>query len=155
MQTLKEFVFRKDFIINDLIERLEKSLNENNKLQIIIDKWNVNQKTFTDIKNCQRPTYVKDGIGYKDRQGNERKLFFPTHSKNYVPTPTPHPGNDLIDEKAPIAQNNTFKNKTTANISESNANSFVCKEDVCDEDEDCGGSKIGIVYSGDNYSTVN
>ncbi|MFS7962775.1 hypothetical protein Hanom_Chr08g00730481 [Helianthus anomalus] len=41
MQTLKEFTFRKDFIINDLTKRLEKSLNENNKLQIIIDKWNV------------------------------------------------------------------------------------------------------------------
>ncbi|XP_035840360.1 nucleolar transcription factor 1-like [Helianthus annuus] len=56
MQTLKEFVFRKDFIINDLTDRLEKALNENNKLQIIIDKWNVSQKAFTDIKNCQRPT---------------------------------------------------------------------------------------------------
>ncbi|MFS7946537.1 putative transcription factor interactor and regulator CCHC(Zn) family [Helianthus anomalus] len=52
-QTLKEFVLRKDFIINDLTERLEKSLNKNNKLQIIIDKWNVSQKAFTDIKKCQ------------------------------------------------------------------------------------------------------
>ncbi|MFS7942802.1 hypothetical protein Hanom_Chr06g00492801 [Helianthus anomalus] len=50
MQTLKEFVFRKDFITNDLTERLEKFLNENNKLQIIIDKWNVSKKGLVDIK---------------------------------------------------------------------------------------------------------
>ncbi|MFS8002887.1 hypothetical protein Hanom_Chr13g01207351 [Helianthus anomalus] len=121
MQTLKEFVFRKDFIINDLTERLEKSLNENNKLQIIIDKLNANKKALVDIKNCQRPTCVKDGIDYKDKLGNERKLFFPLHSKNYVPTPTPHPDNDLIDEKDLIAQINSFENETTTNISESNA----------------------------------
>ncbi|KAJ0716479.1 putative transcription factor interactor and regulator CCHC(Zn) family [Helianthus annuus] len=155
MQTLKKYIFRKDFIINDLTERLEKFLNENKKLQIIIDKWNVSQKAFTDIKNCQRPTHVKDGIGYKDRQGNERKLFFPPHSKNYVPMPNPHPDNDLIDEKAPFDQNDSFKNEITANIPKSNADPLVCKEDVCDEDGDCGGSKIGIGYSGDSYSTVN
>ncbi|KAF5814675.1 putative transcription factor interactor and regulator CCHC(Zn) family [Helianthus annuus] len=155
MQTLKEFVFRKDFIINDLTERLEKALNEKNKLQIIIDKWNVSQKAFTDIKNCQRPTFVKDGIGYKDRHGNERKLFFPPHSKNYVPMPTPHPENDLINEKASVEQNEFYENETTANCSKSNADPIVCKEDVCNEDGDCGGSKIGIGYSGDSYSTIN
>ncbi|KAJ0604369.1 putative transcription factor interactor and regulator CCHC(Zn) family [Helianthus annuus] len=155
MQTLKEFVFRKDFIINDLTERLEKALNEKNKLQIIIDKWNVSQKAFTDIKNCQRPTFVKDGIGYKDRHGNERKLFFPPHSKNYVPMPTPHPENDLINEKASVEQNEFYENETTANCSKSNADSIECKEDVCDDDGDCGGLKIGIGYSGDSYSTVN
>ncbi|MFS7994177.1 putative RNA-directed DNA polymerase [Helianthus anomalus] len=155
MQTLKEFVFRKDFIINDLTERLEKALNEKNKLQIIIDKWNVSQKAFTDIKNFQRPTFVKDGIGYKDRHGNERKLFFPPHSKNYVPMPTPHPENDLINEKASVEQDEFYENETTANCSKSNADSIECKEDVCDDDGDCGGSKIGIGYSGDSYSTVN
>ncbi|MFS7961913.1 putative transcription factor interactor and regulator CCHC(Zn) family [Helianthus anomalus] len=155
MQTLKEIVFRKDFIINDLTERLEKALNEKNKLQIIIDKWNVSQKAFTDIKNCQRPTFVKDVIGYKDRHGNERKLFFPPHSKNYVPMPTPHPENDLINEKASVEQNEFYENETTANCSKSNADPIECKEDVCDEDGDCGRSKIGIGYSGDSYSTVN
>ncbi|XP_021979799.1 uncharacterized protein LOC110875915 [Helianthus annuus] len=99
---------------------------------------------FTDIKNCRRPTYVKDGIGYKDRQGNERKFFFPPHSKNYVPMPTPHPENDLIDEKASVEQNDFCESETTANFSKSNADPIVCKEDVCDEDGDCGGSNIGI-----------
>ncbi|KAJ0490425.1 putative transcription factor interactor and regulator CCHC(Zn) family [Helianthus annuus] len=153
MQTLKEFVFRKDFIINDLTDRLEKALNEKNKLQIIIDKWNVSQKAITDIKNCQRPTYVKDGIGYKDRQGNERKLFFPPHSKNYVPMPTPHPDNDLIDKNDLIAQNINCENDKISNVSESSEEVIEREEDVCDED--CGGTKIGIGYSGDSYSTVN
>ncbi|KAJ0435340.1 putative transcription factor interactor and regulator CCHC(Zn) family [Helianthus annuus] len=153
MQTLKEFVFRKDFIINDLTDRLEKALNEKNKLQIIIDKWNVSQKAFTDIKNCQRPTYVKDGIGYKDRQGNERKLFFPPHSKNYVPMPTPHPDNDLIDKNDLIAQNINCENDKISNVSESSEEVIEREEDVCDED--CGGTKIGIGYSGDSYTTVN
>ncbi|XP_035837213.1 uncharacterized protein LOC118485078 [Helianthus annuus] len=111
---------KKDFIINDLTDRLEKALNEKNKLQIIIDKWNVSQKAFTDIKNCQRPTYVKDGVGYKDRKGNERKLFFPPHSKNYVPMPTPHPENNLIDEKASVKQNDFCESERTANFSKSN-----------------------------------
>ncbi|KAM0072610.1 putative transcription factor interactor and regulator CCHC(Zn) family [Helianthus debilis subsp. tardiflorus] len=155
MQTLKEFAFRKDFIINDLTERLEKALNEKNKLQITIDKWNVSQKAFTDIKNCQRPTFVKDGIGYKDRHGNEKKLFFPPHSKNYVPMPTPHPENELLNEKSSIEQNEFSENETTTNYSKSNADSIECKEDVCDDDGDCGGSKIGIGYSGDSYSLVN
>ncbi|MFS7906139.1 hypothetical protein Hanom_Chr01g00055771 [Helianthus anomalus] len=63
MQTLKECVSRKDFLINIFTEKLEKSNNENNKLQIITDKWNVSKKALVDIKNCQRPTYVKDDIG--------------------------------------------------------------------------------------------
>ncbi|XP_035838154.1 uncharacterized protein LOC118485802 [Helianthus annuus] len=96
-----------------------------------------------------RPTFVKDGIGYKDRRGNERKLFFPPHSKNYVPMPTPHPENDLFNEKASVEQNDFCENETNANCSKSNADPIVCKEDVCDEDGDCGGSKIGIGYSGD------
>ncbi|KAJ0482663.1 putative transcription factor interactor and regulator CCHC(Zn) family [Helianthus annuus] len=112
MQTLKEFVFRKDFVINDLTERLEKSQNENNRLQIIIDKWNVSKKALVDIKNCQRPTYVKDGIGSKISLEMKEKSFFL------------HIAKTIEREK-----------------------------DGCDDD--CGGTKIGIGYSGDSYSTVN
>ncbi|KAJ0521841.1 putative transcription factor interactor and regulator CCHC(Zn) family [Helianthus annuus] len=131
----------------------EKSQNENNRLQIIIDKWNVSKKALVDIKNCQRPTYVKVGIGYKDKLGNERKLFFPPHSKNYVPMPSPHPNNDLIDENDLIAPNVSCENEKVTNLSESNADMIERKEDGCDEN--CGGSNIGIGYSGDSYSTVN
>ncbi|XP_035841388.1 clumping factor B-like [Helianthus annuus] len=127
----------------------DKALKFNNELKQNEAAYQRNQKAFTDIKNCQRPTFVKDGIGYKDRHGNERKLFFPPHSKNYVPMPTPHPENDLKNEKAFVEQNDFCENETTANCSKSNADPIVCKEDVCDEDGDCGGSKIGIGYSGD------
>ncbi|XP_022004041.1 serine-aspartate repeat-containing protein C-like [Helianthus annuus] len=69
--------------------------------------------------------------------------------------PTPHPENDLIDKKASVEQNESCGNETTANFSKSNADPIVCKEDVCNEDGDCGGSKIGIGYSGDSYSAIN
>ncbi|KAJ0588081.1 hypothetical protein HanIR_Chr04g0170481 [Helianthus annuus] len=153
MQTLKEFVLRKDFVINDLTERLEKSQNENNRLQIIIDKWNVSKKALVDIKNCQRPTYVKDGIGYKDKLGNERKLFLPPHSKNYVPMPSPHPDNDLIDENDLVVENVSCVNEEVTNLSDNSADVIKRDEDGCDDE--CGGLKIGIGYSGDNYSAVN
>ncbi|MFS7942803.1 hypothetical protein Hanom_Chr06g00492811 [Helianthus anomalus] len=42
--------------------------------------------------------------------------------------PSPHPDNDLIEEKDLIAQNTSFENETATNISESNAYVFVCKK---------------------------
>ncbi|MFS7961562.1 hypothetical protein Hanom_Chr08g00716571 [Helianthus anomalus] len=67
--------------------------------------------------------------------------------------PSPHPDNDLIDENDLIAQDITFENDKITNISERNADVIEHEEDVCDED--CGGSKIGIGFSGDSSTTVN
>ncbi|XP_022032693.1 suppressor protein SRP40-like [Helianthus annuus] len=67
--------------------------------------------------------------------------------------PTPHPDNDLIDKNDLIAQNINCENDKISNVSESSEEAIEREEDVCDED--CGGTKIGIGYSGDSYTTVN
>ncbi|XP_022032288.1 uncharacterized protein LOC110933368 [Helianthus annuus] len=67
--------------------------------------------------------------------------------------PTPYPDNDLIDKNNLIAQNINCENDKISNISESSEEAIEREEDVCDED--CGGTKIGIGYLGDSYTTVN
>ncbi|XP_022032531.1 uncharacterized protein LOC110933626 [Helianthus annuus] len=67
--------------------------------------------------------------------------------------PSPHPDNDLINENDLIAQNVSCENEEVTNLSDNNADVIERDEDGCDDE--CGGSKIGIGYSGDSYSTVN
>ncbi|KAI3819668.1 hypothetical protein L1987_13514 [Smallanthus sonchifolius] len=95
-QTFKEFFYRKEFFITDLTEKLTSSRNESVKLQIIIDKWNVNKKTQNTMLDCQNsPGFVKKGVGYLDSNDFERKLFRPPTHGHYDPIPSPHPKIDL------------------------------------------------------------
>ncbi|MFS7904103.1 hypothetical protein Hanom_Chr01g00032051 [Helianthus anomalus] len=66
--------------------------------------------------------------------------------------PTPHPDNDLVDKNDLIAQNINCENDKIINVYESNANVIEHEEDMCDKD--CGGSEVGIRYSGDSYTIV-
>ncbi|XP_021980332.1 suppressor protein SRP40-like [Helianthus annuus] len=67
--------------------------------------------------------------------------------------PSPHPDNDLIDENDLVTKDVSWENEEVTNLSDNNADVIENEEDGCDDD--CSGSKIGIGYSGDSYSTVN
>src|ERR1043165_2101661 len=146
MHTLKEFVLRKDFLINDLTEKLEKSRNETNHLQIVVDKWNVSKHAHTDILDCSRKSFVKDGIGYKDKKGIVKSLFLPLSKSEYIPIPKPHPKNDLFEKKC-------VKSESNSNISKRSAD--MTQQDQVNDDESCGGQTMGLGHPGANYSTVN
>ena len=146
MQTLKEFVLRKDFLINDLTEKLEKSRNETNHLQIVVDKWNVSKKAHADIIDCSRQSFVKDGIGYKDKKGIEKSLFLPLSKSEYIPIPKPHPKNDLFEKECVTSESHSNMSKSSADMTQ---------QDQVDDDESCGGQTMGLGHPGANYSTVN
>jgi hypothetical protein len=86
---LQEFVYRKDFLINDLTDKLTEAKCLNVKNQIVIDKWNLSKANHLDIISCQNLKHTKQGFGYQDVSGFVRRTHLTSISANFDPIPTP------------------------------------------------------------------